>query len=76
MRVAYGKEEAENSSPEGHLHQPLNAGERTVMTQQRGKAWKGVDFFTAKPSKPLLCVALSVRCFCRLRQIGLSGQGE
>lgn len=25
------------------------------MTQQRGKARKGEDFFTAKPSQPLVC---------------------
>lgn len=45
------------------------------MTQRRGKARKGGDFFPAKSSQPLSCAALPASCFCRLRQIGLSGQG-
>ena len=75
MRVAHA-ERADSPPPAGCLHQLLDAGERVMMTQQRGKARKGADFSTAKPSQPLLCVALSASHFCRLRQIGLSGQGE
>ena len=50
-------------------HQPLDAGERAVMTQQRGKARKGGDFFTAKPSQPLTCSTV-----CKsLRQVKTDG---
>lgn len=49
MRAAHAEEEG------GRRHPPLSARERGTMTQQRGK---GVDFFTAKPLQPPLCVAL------------------
>lgn len=58
--------------PATHLHEPLDARESGMMAQQRGEARKGGDFLTAKPSPSLLGAVLSVRCFCRLRQIGLS----
>lgn len=52
MRAAYAEEEG------GCLHLPLNARESGTVTQQRRQARKGVDFFTAKPLQPPLCVAL------------------
>lgn len=73
MRAAHPEETSNPPPSAGHLHQPLDAGESGMMAQQRGEARKGGDVLTAKPSPSLLCAVLSARCFCRLRQIGLSG---